>query len=340
MLAFTFPRALAALCVVGVLLGCVPGAADQSRAAPITLKVATPPNITNAPLYVADAEGYFAEQNITIEFVKIARTPDGLPPLLQGGVDVLVGTVSIGLLSAIAREDGVKIVGDRGYVDADTCVYSALIARKALVDNGELAGVAQLRGKRIAFNMGGFEQYFVERVLAEGGLNLDDITVVDIPDAAEPQALKDGSIDLAYSSEPALTQVVETGDAVLWKTVQQTVPGFQFGVLVYGANLLQQNPDAGMRFMAAYLKAVQRINRGKLDRDAQTVSAHLELDPALVSRVGWSTFRKGGNINAESLVDFQNWAVERGLLDAAVGPQRFWEPRFVDRANQMLEKIS
>ena len=46
--------------------------------------------------------------------------------------------------------------------------------------------------------------------------------------------------------------------------------------------------------------------------------------------------REDGAIDTASLRDFQEWSKGRGELDEVLPLDRYWDPRFVDWANQAL----
>jgi hypothetical protein len=118
----------------------------------------------------------------------------------------------------------------------------------------------------------------------------------------------------------------------------QVVPDFQRGFVAYGPNLLDKNKDAGRRFMVAYLKAVRLFNQGKTAHNIELLAKSTDQDPALLQKNCWPLFRVDGHINAQSIMDFQSWAVQRKLLDNPVtDEQKMWDPEFIDYANKALQ---
>jgi NitT/TauT family transport system substrate-binding protein len=126
----------------------------------------------------------------------------------------------------------------------------------------------------------------------------------------------------------------------MWMPVQDVIPDFQAGFVVYGPTLLEKNQDAGHRFMLAYRKAVRQYNQGKTPRNLDILAKEFELDRGLLEASCWQPFRADGHINAQSVFDFQAWAVKEGYLDTPVGQERFWDSRFLDRANQAVAAAS
>ena len=88
--------------------------------------------------------------------------------------------------------------------------------------------------------------------------------------------------------------------------------------------------------MTAYLKAVRQYNQGKTKRNLEILVEHTGLDQTLLEEACWSLVRNDGTINVESVLDFQDWALEKGYIDNPVTEDQFWDPSFVEYANQVL----
>ena len=57
----------------------------------MTLKMVVLPRLSWAPFYIAQAEGFFAEQGLEVEFIQMERSADAVPLVAQGEVDVISG---------------------------------------------------------------------------------------------------------------------------------------------------------------------------------------------------------------------------------------------------------
>lgn len=302
---------------------------------PVTLKVQLFPFLSYGPYYIGVEEGYFAEQGIEIEFVEISNS-DSYPLLAEGDLDVSAG-FDIGYLNAIARGARISVVADKGYLDADGCTAFALVARKALVDAGELDSAAQLAGRTVSFKPGSVEEYFIETLLDTADLPIDAVEGVDMIAPAELDAMQSGALDFTSTSEPWVTRLANAGIGTTWMPTQELVPDFQSGTILYGPNLLDENPDVGRRFMIGYLKAVRQWNEGKTDRNLALMSAFTEMSVEELEQTCWISIHDTGEINSQSLLDFQEWALAKGYLDGLVAEEDFWDPSFIEYANGVLD---
>lgn len=325
------------IAILGVLIQACGGSATQEPepAEPTTLVVQLLPFMSYSPLFFAEEEGYFAEQNLIIEFQNI-QGPEVFAGIIQGELDVVATLVGVPMFGAAA--ENVKFVAGKGYETSTGCTVNGLLARKDLVDGGELDSVAQLAGRKVDMDILSVQGYYMDILLAAEGLSIDDIEVVDFPSPPSLiEGFATGALDLSNISEPWLTRINLAGNTVTWRNYKNEIPDFQFAVLLFGPSLLEDNPDAGRRFITAYLKAVNQYNEGKTERNMQLMMEFTGLDEELLEQICWPTFRDDGSINVQSLLDFQDWALERGFVSSVLTEEEFWDPSFIDFANEALK---
>jgi NitT/TauT family transport system substrate-binding protein len=304
--------------------------------APITIQVVHGSFLNDAPFFIAQDEGFFKAEGLAIQEQTLPVPMQALPNLVQGQVDVLMGIVSTGMLKAMSAGAGVQIVADRGSFDPKGCTYTALVARKALVDSGQLASPGQLEGKNIEVNPALFEGFYTATFLQSAGLSFGDVHLSNLDDAVVMDALSSGTIDVTATSEPWVTRIVQAGSGVIWKPAQELVPNFQFGVMLYGPTLLQKSPDAGKRFMRAYLKGVAQFNQGKTPRNLEILAAHIKLDAPLLAKTCFPSIRADGQINLSSVMDYQAWTIKQGQLDQPATAEQIWNPTIAQAAAKDL----
>jgi NitT/TauT family transport system substrate-binding protein len=323
------------LTLASLLQTCACVGIEQPQPEPTTLKVAILPYLSFAPFFIAEEEGYFAEQGIQIEFVRLAPQ-DSTPALAQGEVDVSAGLVTAGLLNAIARGGKIRIVADQEHIDPVGCPQIALVARRSLVEAGGLENPEQMEGKQVDVLPASWNNYYLATLIATVGLTPDDLALTNIPSAAEIEALDKGTLDMSTIGEPWLTRMLQAGHTPILAPVQEVMPDSQVAVILYSSRLLDENPDAGKRFMIAYLEAVRQYNRGKTERNLELLAELTELDQAVLEEACLPAIRNDGTINVESVLDFQDWAVEAGFIESLALEEQLWDPSFVEYANEVL----
>lgn len=326
------------LAVWSILLSLLSGCATETPQAERTrVRLATGPFLGHAPLHVALEKGYFDEQGLDVEVVELATTREAVPPLAADRLEVLsAGVVTTSVFNAIAKGSSMRIVADRGFVDPEGCAYSGFLARRELVESGELDDPSVLRGKRVSVNPSIAEGLLFEGIVEDSGLDLDDIVVEDIDTPVTQEALSTGQVDVAFTSEPWITRIVDSGVARVWMPLEETAPGFQLSVTVFGGGFIEKDPDAAERFMVAYLKAHRELREERSREHIEIMAEATDLEPEFLETVCWQSLRAGGRPNLGSLDEFQRWAFDRGDLDRVVDRDEYWDPRFVEAAEREL----
>lgn len=179
-----------------------------------------------APLYVADAKGYFKEAGLTVNIQNVKSGQDAIPLAASGKLDAVLAGFSAGMFSAIQSGLDVRVVGSMGVADADTeNPASALVVSKPLVDNGTIRSVADLKGHKIGAlgGAGATSAFYVGMALEEAGLTIKDVQFVQLSSPDIPTGLKTGGIDAAFVSAPFWNQAVADGIATkIWTTPEGT----------------------------------------------------------------------------------------------------------------------
>jgi len=192
----------------------------------VHLKIQLLPYFSYAPLYIAEQEGYYAEQGLEVEALKL-QGGEAFIALVRGEIDVAATFVSSNSLSAVYQGENVKIVADKGYVVPEGCTVNGLLARKQLMDEGKLNSVQDMLGKKIKYDQTSIQAFYVQKLLETVGASLDDVEYVDFNSSAVLlQIFESGGVDLAIESEPWLTRNTDTGNAVLWKDMKDLIPNF------------------------------------------------------------------------------------------------------------------
>jgi NitT/TauT family transport system substrate-binding protein len=302
---------------------------------PVSLKVVTLPFISFAPYWIAQDDGHFAEQGLNVELIDMTTQSDTLPAMLGGQVDVTSGQVYAAMFNAAAKDSGVKIVADKGYIAPDACENIAVIGRKGLFDEGPLQP-EQLQGAKLTMIPGSWNNYYFEKLLAASNLTNTTAsnTAMNSPTALE--ALNAGQVDITVQNEPWVTRMSDAGHVRFTPGIAELMPNSQSAVMLFGPKLLGENEEAGKRFMLAYLKAVRAYNEGKTDRNVEILSKYTKLPAELLQKMCWPALHPDGTMNLESVMDFQTWAVEKGLVQTAATEEQLFDTTFIEYASQEL----
>ncbi len=334
----TYRRQILTLILLGAsFLWGVPAIAGETPER-TKLKVVESPYISWAVIHIAKENGCFEDLGLDIEFVVMRGTRESLPALAQGRLDVVPGFITPGYLNLMYRGADIRFVADKGHMEREGCAYRAFLAKRELVESGRLDNFENLRGLRIAGERTSTSYYSTSCLLAKGNLTPDDVVWIDLPTAAKQAALDAGAVDIVNASEPWITRIVQSGAGVVWLPAREVVPDFQHSFIMFGPSLLEEDRDAGMRFMVGYLRGVRIYNEGKTDRNVLAISRGTGLDQDLVRDACWPPIRETGEYDTESLLKYQAWATDEGLIDGVVPVEGFWDPSFIEHANRVLSE--
>ena len=172
--------ALAALTIGFTLaLGALP-----ARAEPLTILLDWFINPDHGPLIVALEKGYFAQAGLEVTLIE-PTDPSAPPKLVAAGQAELAVSYQPQLHLHAAEGLPLTRVG--------TLVATPLNTLLAL-DGGPIHSVADLKGRKVGFSVGGFEDAVLAAMLARHDLTLDDVTLVNVNFSLSPSLLS-GQVD-------------------------------------------------------------------------------------------------------------------------------------------------
>ncbi|MCC7129345.1 MAG: hypothetical protein B6D39_07000 [Anaerolineae bacterium UTCFX2] len=313
--------------------------AAETPAEMVKLTVSILPFLSYAPIFIAKEEGYFAEQGLEVEFVRIDRTSEAMPALAQRQIDVASGFFDVSTLNAVAQGGEIKYVSDKGYLDPAGCAASTFVIRKDILESGALDDLRNIKGMKVALTPASSAEYALDLLLKDVGLSSSDVEILNIPLPARLDGMGNKSVDIAAVSDPWTIRIVNAGYGEIWNPWQKLMPNFQFSINMYGPNLLKKNPEIGRKYMIAYLKGVRQYNQGKTPRNIEIIAAATQIDPKEVEQSCWMSMRDDGMIDlaTSGISGFQEWAIAKGLLISEVAPEDLLDLSFVTAANEALK---
>jgi NitT/TauT family transport system substrate-binding protein len=301
--------------------------------------------VTNASsdvmFYIAENKGFFAEENLSPEYVRFKSGTDMVAPLAAGQLDVGGGGASAGLYNAAARGLELKIVADKGSMPPGYG-YMLLLVRKDLIDSGKFKDYKDLRGLKVGdSSIGGSGDALLNAALFKGGLRFGDVNKVYMAFPQLSIAFKNRAIDAALLTEPNASDPVRAGDAVKFARGDEIYPNQALAVILYGPSLLK-NRDLGQRFMNAYLRAVRVYNDalkdGRLAGKAgdyvvdMLVKTTTVKDLDILRNMVPQGSNPAGTVNATSLRDDYRFYKSQGLIPRDIDPDSIVDNSFAAAA--------
>jgi NitT/TauT family transport system substrate-binding protein len=305
---------------------------------PVHLKVGTLGYMSNGPVFIAQDEGLFAEQGLEVELIDFGFTErDMVAASMQGQIDAMTVAMSVAVLSGIEQGANARYVADKGFANPEACASDGFLARKELLEAGTLEDLSNLRGMTIVSRTGNIIEYVTDKLLERAALSMEDMQPEPIVDpAVYVEGMGAGTVDLAPVGEPWITRARLGGAADLWLPYSDLIPNTSVAGIVFGPSMLERPDDVGVRFMVAYLRAVDRFQNDRSDRIVEIISEHTGLPAEEIEQVCWNSIHPDGKIDTDGLAGFLSWATAKGYTEAALGVDQVWDGRFVEQAYPLV----
>ena len=187
---------------IGVMVGAPLGAAEATR---LTLVLDWFVNPDHAPVLIAETQGFFKEAGLELEIIAPAD-PNDPPKLVAAGKAEL----------ALTYQPQLHIQASKGLplVRIGTVVATPLTTLVVLRD-GPIKSIADLKGKRIGYSVGGFEEALLTAMLGKHGLTMKDVTLIDIIAVRQSGPDRQNSERPGQKKNRSKADPVE--DAAFWK---------------------------------------------------------------------------------------------------------------------------
>jgi ABC-type nitrate/sulfonate/bicarbonate transport system substrate-binding protein len=227
---------------------------------PVAVHVGVLSSISDSGIYIGVAKGYYRELGLDVQ-VDTISDPNTIGTLVNTNqLDVGGYGVNTNPFLAAARGIGVKMVADKATLRPGFEGFVALVARKELLDSGQIRTWADLRGRKLAkLAPCDSNEPNVEKALERGGLTRDDVEIVYMAFPDMVPALANGAVDAAVLLEPFIAVAKERGIAGPIPGTDELYPNQQVATLYYSPDFAQRT-EAARRFMIGYLRAVRDYN--------------------------------------------------------------------------------
>lgn len=268
-------------------------------------------NPDHAPLIVAQEQGYFAAHGLDVELIAPADPNDPPKLVAAGKADIAV---------SYQPQLHVQVAEGLPLVRFGTLVATPLNTLVVLQDS-PIQSLADLKGRKVGFSVGGFEDALLRAMLAPYGLSLDDVTLINVNFSLSP-ALIAGQVDAVIGAfrNFELNQMDIVGK-----------PGRAFYVEEYGVPaydeliLVARDDRTGDPRLRAFLDAVEQGVQFLVNHPdeswAHFINGRPELDDELNRRAWRDTLPRfalrPAALDSERYARFSRFLAEQGLIPEA-----------------------
>ena len=234
-------------------------------------------NPDHAPLVVAHERGFFADAGLDVQLIAPADPND--PPKL-----VAAGKADVGV--SYQPQLHLHVAAGLPLVRIGTLIATPLNSLVVLAD-GPVRTIKDLKGRKIGFSVGGFEDALLGAMLERHGLSRADVDLVNVNFALSP-ALLSGRVDAvigAFRNFELNQLALEGRQGRAFFPEEEGVPVYDELILIAHAGATN-DPRLG-RFVDAVERAVLFVVNHPDDAWAAFVRAYPDLDDAL-NRRAWA----------------------------------------------------
>ena len=319
MLRFATTFVIAALTAVMAL----PAAAQDK------VKVGVFPVSSTLPYFVAVERGFFKEQNIETEMVRLIGGPPNVAAMITNQIDASAVLVTIEGMNANIKKPGVAM-----YISVNsqnkTYQMEQFVARKGL----EAKTIADLKGKKIMSAPGPANVTMAKAALAAVGLKDGDYSIDQLDMGQHVNAMTAGTFDAGYTLEPNASTMRKLGvattieDGVIAHYVLGDPNANAFvGGCALTTDFIKSRPDVARRFTAAWEKAARLINENPAEARKHLLKNTFTPDD-VVDTVPMIRYFMAKDLTAKDKADFQkfiDFSVKSGTLEQPIDVTKYMQ---------------
>ena len=277
-------------------------------------------NPDHAPLIIAQKRGFFKEVGLEVEMIEPADPND--PPKL-----VAAGKLDL----AISYQPQLHIQVDQGLpvVRVGTLVSVPLNALVVLKD-GPIKSISDLKGKKVGFSVGGFEEALLSGMLEKYNLKMSDIELININFSLSPSliAKKVDAVIGAFRNFELNQMDIVGHPGTAFYPEEHGVPTYE--ELIYISNVKNKNNPIFDKFFKAIQKATLTMINDP-DSTWKDFSTYRKgLDDELNKRAYRDTLSRfslrpqAHDLNTYK--DFGNFLEEKGIIKKSINVDTFAKP--------------
>ena len=153
-----------------------------------SLNVGLNPWIGNSLFFVANDQGFFKKENLTVKFTKYNDGSVAKQLLASGNIDVIATTLETPVILANAGLP-VQVVG----------ILDTSEGADGIIATKDIQTVSDLKGKTIAYESASAAEFILYYVLKKNHMTLADVNPIDLPASDAGAAFVAGRVDAAVT---------------------------------------------------------------------------------------------------------------------------------------------
>lgn len=286
------------------------------------VKIADLPVLHGLPLYLAIEKGYFKEEGIDVELVKMDAPNLIIDAIMSGQVDFTSPSAAAGITGIADSKNPGKI---KVYIVAggDDEVSSSSFLVK---NDSTIASIPDLKGKKLGVLPGIQWRTIARHILAQNNLTVDtDVTLAELAPGLQAPALASGQVDalLAIEPMPTIVKSKNIGKEIVRGAAEQGVATpFYGGAGAVRVEFAQQNPNTTAKVIEVLRRAVKEIQRDR-ETAKQYLKGYTPLEDSIISEAPVLRFRMSDELTRNDISAMQKFYDIFSTYKVVDGPMSF-----------------
>jgi len=194
--------------------------------------------------YIAKEKGYFGDT--PVEIVRFSTWSDSMDSLYVGKID-LIHSSYFNTVYYDSRGESARII-----LSSDT-----INGADGLVVKNYIGRIQDLKGKKIAVELGTDEHFLLHKVLEKEGLKDTDVIILSVDSEEGMKRFISGEVDACFTYEPFLSRAADKGDGKITAVTDDTLN--YISTLVARDEVLQKRKKDYANIIRAWYRAQQFV---------------------------------------------------------------------------------
>lgn len=264
------------------------------------LTIGTMPDVDSIPFIIAQENGYFKEEGVTVVLKPFKSAMDRDSALQSGNLD---GAISDMLAVAFAKAGGFDVK-----ITSLTSGSYKLIAGP----NEQATNLADLKGKDIAVSKNTIIEYVTDQMLAESKLSEADINKVVIPQIpTRLEMLQNGKLAAATLPEPMASIAISKGGKLINSADRL---GIYPGILLFTEKTVTGKKTEMAAMYRAYNKAIDYLAKEPQEKYIDVLIEKGGFPPAVKESLVLPEYQKASSPTKKDIDQCMRWLNEKNLV--------------------------